>query len=110
MKIKAAATFVYGVFLVIGGVMGHIKADSLVSLIMGLLFGVLAMTSAIGMYKQTVLGYFSGIGLTAFLLLFFCFRLWKTGAFMPAGVVIILSVLVLGVLLRNTHNEKVETI
>lgn len=79
----------YGIFILIGGIVGHLKAKSLASLIMGLLFGAGLLGSAF--QKRGVIS----LILTLFLDAFFSWRWVTTGKFMPPGVVTLVSSAVL---------------
>jgi uncharacterized membrane protein (UPF0136 family) len=81
--------FAYGIFILIGGVVGHLKAKSLASLVMGLVFGAGLIGSAFR--KRGVLS----LILTLFLDAFFTWRWVSTGKFMPPGVLSLVSSAVL---------------
>lgn len=87
------AVGIYALLLLIGGVVGHYTAGSLASLISGsafaLVFGILAFQ------KGKAVNYIT-IGLTLVLLGFFGYRYYFLGfKFMPAGLMILLSLLLL---------------
>lgn len=94
MKLPAAIAFIYGILLLIGGIMGHIKANSLPSLIMGTTFAVLIIACAIAMIKESVLGYTCAIVLSVLLTAFFTYRFFLSFKFMPAGLMAIVSIAV----------------
>ena len=85
---------IYGVLLIIGGMMGFIKSKSKVSLFAGAIAGGLCV-GAVGLtMDQPVEGFTIG-SLVAFLLAgIFINRFAKTRKVMPAGVVLGLSLLV----------------
>ena len=102
MKLKAYLIILYGLIILAGGIIGHIKAGSTASLISGLFFGVLLIASGIGMIKESVLAYFSGIVLLAVLLIFFCYRFYITAKFMPPGMLALVTLAVMvGMLFRK---------
>ena len=83
--------WIYVAFLVLGGVMGFIKAQSKASLIASLAFGVpLALCAA----RILNVNYLAE-GLVCFLALFFGKRFAQSKKFMPGGLMTILSVIVL---------------
>lgn len=104
MKLKATATLIYSLFVITGGLMGYIKANSLPSLVMGSIFGLLLLFCAIAIFRESVLGHFSAIGIGFILLAFFTYRFFQTYALMPAGLMIVLSVGLLVVLLLKANN------
>lgn len=86
---------IYGVLLIVGGVVGA-SAGSKVSLIAGGLFGVLSIiAAAITTYGAPKIGLIMG-GIVALLVMgSMADRFMKTGKFMPSGMTAILSLLVL---------------
>lgn len=82
---------VYLVLLVAGGLMGFIKAKSKASLIMSVTFAVLL---ALFEFALTGTALITNI-LLAFLLVFFAMRFVKGRKFMPAGLMTILTLIVL---------------
>jgi len=86
--------WIYIVLLLIGGVMGFLKGKSKVSLIMSSVF---AAVFALINLKMIVVAHLTDILLCA-LLIVFAMRLAKTRKFMPAGLMIILTGVALGLL------------
>lgn len=86
--------WIYIVLLLIGGVVGFLKAKSKVSLIMSSVFAaVLALINL----KAINVEHLTDI-LLCVLIVVFAIRLTKTKKFMPAGLMIILSGLALGLM------------
>ena len=83
--------WIYIVLLVAGGLVGFLKAKSKASLIMSVSFAAILSLCAAGIIFQR---YVADIVL-AFLLVFFAFRLSKSKKFMPAGLMVLLTVLAL---------------
>jgi len=88
----------YALLIFAGGLIGYFKAGSAASLTAGLIFGALIGSAAVFMR----LGYRWGGRLALLyalvLTLFFAFRFLKTGAFMPAGLMALVSLAVAGAL------------
>lgn len=82
--------WVYIAFLEVGGLMGFIKAKSKASLIMSSLFAV-----GLALVALRFLTFYFAPVLIAFLLVFFGVRFAKGKKFMPAGLMVILSILAL---------------
>jgi uncharacterized membrane protein (UPF0136 family) len=89
--------WIYIVLLVIGGLIGFLKAKSQVSLIMSVSFAAALSLCATGIIFQR---YVADI-LLALLLIVFAMRLAKTKKFMPAGMMLVVTILALA--LRNLH-------
>jgi uncharacterized membrane protein (UPF0136 family) len=83
--------WVYIILLVIGGLIGFLKGKSRVSLIMSVSFAAALSLCAAGVIFQP---YVADILLAA-LLVVFAMRLIKTKKFMPAGMMLILTVVAL---------------
>jgi uncharacterized membrane protein (UPF0136 family) len=83
--------WIYIVLLVIGGLIGFLKAKSQVSLIMSVAFAAALSLCAAGVIFQA---YVADILLAA-LLVVFGMRLVKTKKFMPAGLMLVITVLAL---------------
>jgi uncharacterized membrane protein (UPF0136 family) len=80
--------WVYIAFLIVGGLMGFLKAGSKVSLITSVLFAI-----ALALFAAGVLPWAIGADvLLGLLLVVFIIRYAKTKKFMPAGLMIILTV------------------
>jgi len=89
--------WIYIVLLVIGGLIGFLKAKSKVSLIMSVSFAALLCLCAAGIVFQ----YYVADILLAALLVVFAIRLAKTKKFMPSGLMLILTLAALA--LRHFH-------
>jgi uncharacterized membrane protein (UPF0136 family) len=83
--------WIYIVLLVIGGMIGFLKAKSKVSLIMSVTFAALLALCAVGAVFKP---YMADIFLAA-LLVVFGMRLAKTKKFMPSGMMLILTLVAL---------------
>lgn len=89
------ALWIYIVLLLVGGLMGLIKAGSKISLVTSATFALLLALCALGILRPF---YVADIILAA-LVLVFGIRFAKGRKFMPSGMMLGLSVVVLAVLL-----------
>jgi uncharacterized membrane protein (UPF0136 family) len=78
--------WVYIVLLVIGGLIGYLKAKSKISLIMSLIFAVLLGICAVEHLRVEW-----SWGILSFLALIFFIRLLKTKKFMPSGMMLLVT-------------------
>ena len=83
--------WIYIVLLVVGGLIGFLKAGSKVSIIMSVIFAALLSLCAAGIIFQP---YVADILLAA-LLVVFGLRLSKTRKFMPSGLMLVLTLVTL---------------
>ena len=83
--------WIYIVFLVIGGLIGFLKAKSKVSLIMSIAFAAALSLCATGIIPEPIV---ADVLLVA-LFIVFAMRLMKTKKFMPAGMLLIVTLLAL---------------
>lgn len=95
----------YAVLVIIGGIMGFVKAKSFPSLMMGISFGIGLLGSAAAMLKNSRLGFWAASTLITILTLFFAFRFIKTHLFMPAGLMCIVGVVVIAALVYNRNRK-----
>ena len=100
-----AVLYVYAAVVLGGGVMGYVKAGSMMSLVMSGVAAVIVVVGVLLAKSNQSLGY--GIcGAVAFLLAgFFAYRVSSTGTVMPGAGVIGLSVVVLACL-AYAHFKK----
>lgn len=98
MNYRNIMVFAYGLLLLIGGIIGHFKAGSNASLIMGGISAVIAIGSSIAMFKKYLFGETVALVLSFILTLFFAYRFYLTLKFMPPGFMGIISLIVFGVL------------
>lgn len=91
MKFIAALIAIYGILVVLGGLVGYLKAESLPSLIMGSTSGALLFASGLGLYRSSILAFFTALSVSFILAGFFCFRYYVTHQMMPAGTMAIIS-------------------
>lgn len=95
MKISAVVVLVYAFMLLAGGIMGYTQAHSLPSLTAGIVSSFLLIICALGINKRSTLAYTMAMLITLGLTLFFGYRFAVTSKFMPAGMMVITSALVL---------------
>lgn len=106
MKKAAGITGAYGLLVLIGGIMGHVKAASTVSLVMGILFGLLLLGSSLLMMRKKIVGLYAAIGTLLVLDAFFTYRFLKTLRFFPSGLFAILSLVVLALLILLLRKRR----
>ena len=92
---------IYSLLLNLGGVIGFTKAGSSVSLIMGTLFGFAILGSALALVKQIRYAKAISLALSSTLLAVFVVRFIKTGAWMPAGMMTLASLIVVSLIIRS---------
>ena len=86
----------YALFILIGGIIGHLAAQSLASLIASSLFAILLLISSTLMVKgKKRVGYYLATLLTTLLFAFFTYRFFLTLKFMPGGMMACISALLL---------------
>ena len=100
---KIIATLIYGILLLVGGIFGYTKAKSKPSLISGVISGLLLLISGFLQWQQISMGLILAQVLTLVLAIVFAIRLWKTRKFMPAGLMLVLSVATLVILISTIN-------
>jgi uncharacterized membrane protein (UPF0136 family) len=101
MDLGIIAAFVYGILVVIGGIIGYIQANSKVSLFSGIISGLLLLIAAYLQFQGQTWGLILAVVVTAVLVVVFALRLAKTRKFMPAGLMTVLGMLALLVMVNR---------
>ncbi len=91
--------WIYIILLIVGGLIGFLKAKSQVSLIMSVSFAVVLILAAIPNLLDAKFAKGLVNVVMALLLVVFTMRLIKTKKFMPAGLMLIITIVALA--LRN---------
>ena len=95
--------WIYIVLLLVGGLIGFLKAGRKVSLISSSVFAVLLVLTAVPGVFQPAFARWLTNGIMAALLVVFAVRLAKTKKFMPSGLMLVLTILALA--LRNIFKD-----
>jgi uncharacterized membrane protein (UPF0136 family) len=90
--------WIYIILLLVGGLFGFFKGKSKVSLITSAVFAAVLVLTQTGIFDSGVARKLVNV-LLAVLLVVFAVRLAKTKKFMPSGLMLVLTILVLA--LRN---------
>ena len=106
MKFTGIIVSVYGIVVVLGGLVGYLTADSLPSLIAGSVCGALLFASGLGLIRSSVIAFFTGLGVTLALAVFFGARYYLTLKMMPAGMMTVISLTILLLLLTTKGQPK----
>lgn len=101
MRFTAGVVLVYGMIVMLFGLIGYLSFDSLPSLISGSILGALLIGGGMGIFRASIVAYFLSVACTVFLMGFFGWKFWNTGAYYPAGSLSLLSALVLILLLTS---------
>lgn len=105
MKYTGILIIVYSIIVLLGGLIGYLMADSLPSLISGVVFGAALFTCGMGILKSNATAFLISIALTAVLAVFFVYRYWMTAKMMPAGMMAVISGIIL-LLLMSTRARR----
>ena len=103
MYITPILVYVYAALVMLGGIFGFVKAKSLPSLIMGEIGGLALIAAGYALGHALAWGLPLALVLSAGLLVFFSLRYSRTRAFMPGGLMAILSLLTLVGVLTTAH-------
>ena len=85
------ALLLYAVIIAAGGVMGYVSAQSMVSLVNGLVAAVILLIGLAVSFKNPPAGFGLSAGVAIALAVFFAYRFFTTGKWMPGGITMILS-------------------
>jgi len=95
------AASLYGILAIIGGIIGYKKAGSKVSLISGTISGLLLLVAAYLEFQGQSWGFTLAVIITSILVIVFAIRFIKTRKLMPAGLMVVLGLVSLGVMLSQ---------
>lgn len=107
MKQKALIIGCYAIFILIGGIMGYMIANSLASLISSSTIALILFSCAFLIWRENVPAYNATALLVAFLFVFFSYRFFLSYKLMPGGVMALLSATLLAYLL--TQRKKMSS-
>ncbi|ABW28794.1 TMEM14 family protein [Acaryochloris marina] len=99
MTSSILAAFIYGLFTLLGGIMGYVKSRSKISLISGCFSGMLLLSGALAALKGNAWGLTLAMVVTALLIVVFLVRWLKTRKVMPAGLMVGLGGIALAVMI-----------
>ncbi|MEW6730192.1 MAG: TMEM14 family protein [Acidobacteriota bacterium] len=99
MNITAYAVIIYGILVILGGLIGYLQASSKASLIAGGVSGAVLILSGWLMLDYLPTGTYLALLVAVALAILFGKRFAAKQAFMPAGLMLLLSVLMTAVLL-----------
>jgi uncharacterized membrane protein (UPF0136 family) len=85
------ALLLYAIIIAAGGVMGYVSAQSVVSLVNGLIAAVLLLVGLAISFKNPAAGFGLSAAVALALGIFFTYRFFTTGKWMPGGITMILS-------------------
>lgn len=109
----AIVLFIFGVLVLGGGTAGYLKANSLISLGSGCVIGILAFIFSYGISQNYPKALYSALILVFATGVFFAYRWYTTGSFMPGGLMCIVSLITFAILLcrkcecnKEMHSSK----
>ncbi len=105
MHTASILVYIYAALVMLGGIFGFLKAKSLPSLIMGEIGGLALISAGYALGGGLAWGFPLALVLSAGLLVFFSLRYFRTRAFMPGGLMAILSLLTLIGVLTTAHGK-----
>ena len=105
-KLSKFISFVYGILLMVGGVMGYVKAHSKMSLMAGVASGLLVFLSLTLSSKNLKAAYLFIASISLVLAEFFLMRFTSSFQFMPAGLMLLLSTITYVVVAMDWLRDK----
>ena len=91
MNAFQVALLLYAVVSAAGGIMGYVSAQSMASLVNGLVAAVILLIGLAVSFKNPPAGFGLSAGVAIALAVFFAYRFFTTGKWMPGGITMILS-------------------
>jgi len=109
MKTTSTIVSIYASIILIGGVIGYLKAGSAPSLIAGLTFSIALFLSSYAISKGKLAAQYIALGITFILDGFFTHRFAKTLHFIPSGLMSLLSlamIIMIALKIRKTYKQR----
>jgi len=100
------AVLIYALIIAAGGIMGYVSAKSTASLISGLISGVLLLVAFALSLRNPKVGFALAALIALALGVFFLIRFLNTGKWMPAGVSVVLSAIMLILMLWSLFRPE----
>lgn len=95
MKAPGIVIFLFGLLVLVGGIIGYATAGSMASLIAGSAFGLGLLASGMGVSRGKKVGFLFAPLLTLLLIVLLGYRSVETGEFVPSGLIAVLGVVAL---------------
>lgn len=102
----AWVVLLYGICVLVGGIMGHVKAGSFASLLSGIISGSLLLAASWMCFKKKAAGYIFALIVSLLLEGFFIWRFVKTQNFVPAGILSLATIFVILILAYKVFKRK----
>jgi len=99
MKKITVLILIYALLILIGGIFGHLKAGSTISLYTGILSGVFLISCCTGIYFNKRWGILGSLSFLFVLDAFFTYRFLITKKFFPSGAMTLISLITLGIMI-----------
>lgn len=106
MNIAIIVAIAYGILAIVGGIIGYIKAGSKISLISGIVSGLLLVFAAIIQLMGMSWGLIFATVVAAILVITFIVRLIKTRKMMPAGLMILTGIAAVAVMVYQISSVQ----
>lgn len=98
-SITTVTAILYAILLLVGGLIGFVKAGSTTSLVASIIAALLMLFSIALIMRRNPFGMRLANVVTLFLLVFFSYRWWLTAAIVPSGMMMFVSLVVLFIFL-----------
>jgi uncharacterized membrane protein (UPF0136 family) len=106
MKLTGTVVMVYGILIVIGGVIAYFKTETILFLFATIVFGAILLYSAFLISGNNFSGVYMSLLISFGLGVFFGLRYTKLGSIMPVGIMTILSMFALGFSIYALSNRE----
>ncbi|MCP5510210.1 MAG: TMEM14 family protein [Chlamydiales bacterium] len=106
MRTVGVIIILFGLLVGLGGLIGYIQANSMVSLVMGFGFGVALIVSGCVMVAGKLWGQNTALVLSISLAVFFGLRFLSSKKVMPAGLILVLSLIAIMSILINFEKRR----
>ena len=106
MKTTGTIVLLFGAIVTLGGLVGYVKAESLISLAVATPTGLILIIAGFSMLREKRSGFICALTLTLLMTAFFSYRFFTTLKVMPAGLMLVMSLLTLMSLIVYIQSKR----
>lgn len=106
MKLHGYIVLIFGIVSAVGGIIGFTTAGSIPSLAAGILTGAILGVGSMGIIRTRMWGVYLSLLVSIILAVFFGLRFSQSMKLMPAGIMLVLSLAVMGFLVYALAQKR----
>lgn len=109
MRLAAWSVLIYAIIVAVGGIFGYVKAHSMASLFASIPFAIALLACTPGLFTSKRPSLIVALVLVLILDAFFTFRFSQSLTWMPAGMMMIVSLLTLSTIVYSVRQNPIKS-